>query len=130
MWDRVSPGSVRRSSQSSPRKLQFARPGRVEDPSPRATYTGIAVFLSGLKNGIFTTFAVAFCRMASIVISICSLVPSLRVRGFHAGQRNHLLQHRGPSGRSRFADLLVAGIDGNCHARGLAGSAGVSPNFS
>src|SRR2546430_17049654 len=40
------------------------------------TYTGTAVFLAGLKNGIFTTVAAAFSRTASIVISSCSLVPS------------------------------------------------------
>ena len=37
-------------------------------------YTGTAVFLAGLKNGIFTTRAVTRCRMASIVISICNLL--------------------------------------------------------
>ena len=39
-------------------------------------YTGTAVFLAGLKKGIFTIFAVTFCRIASIVISICNRVPS------------------------------------------------------
>jgi hypothetical protein len=39
-------------------------------------YTGTAVFLAGLKKGVFTIFAVTFWRMASMVISICSLVPS------------------------------------------------------
>ncbi len=40
-------------------------------------YTGTAVFLLGLKNGISTIFAVTLCRTASIVISICTRVPSL-----------------------------------------------------
>ena len=35
----------------------------------------LAVFLSGLKNGTFTTFTPTFCRMASMVISICNLFP-------------------------------------------------------
>src|SRR5438874_5703986 len=39
-------------------------------------YTGTAVFLVGLKNGIFVTFAAAFCRTASIVTSIWRVVPS------------------------------------------------------
>lgn len=39
------------------------------------SYTGVAVFLVGLKNGILTTFAVTFCRTASTVISICSFEP-------------------------------------------------------
>src|SRR5260370_986464 len=39
-------------------------------------YTGVAVFLTGLKNGIGTTFTFVFSRIASIVISICSCVPS------------------------------------------------------
>src|ERR1700722_9268238 len=38
-------------------------------------YTGTAVLRSGLKNGIFTIFAVTLCRIASMVISICSLLP-------------------------------------------------------
>ncbi|SPF34340.1 hypothetical protein SBA1_1240011 [Candidatus Sulfotelmatobacter kueseliae] len=40
-------------------------------------YTGTAVFLGGLKNGSVTTSAFVFSRIASIVISICSCVPSL-----------------------------------------------------
>ena len=42
----------------------------------RRCHTSTTVFLAGLKNGTFTTSAVTFCRMASIVISICSLLPS------------------------------------------------------
>src|SRR5579863_2229824 len=44
---------------------------------PQPTHTGTAVFLAGLKKGIFTILAVTFWRIASIVISICNLVPSL-----------------------------------------------------
>ena len=40
-------------------------------------YTGTAVFREGLKKGILTILAVTLWRMASMVISICSLVPSL-----------------------------------------------------
>ena len=39
-------------------------------------YTGVAVFLGGLKNGSAVTLTLVFKRMASIVISICSWVPS------------------------------------------------------
>ena len=52
------------------RWISSACQGRSAD-----SYTGTAVFLSGLKNGIFTTLAVTVCRTASMVISICSLVP-------------------------------------------------------
>src|ERR1700686_2398406 len=38
-------------------------------------YTGVAVFLGGLKNGSVVTFTFVLSRMASIVISICSDVP-------------------------------------------------------
>ena len=48
----------------------------MQKSMPSLNYIGTAVFLAGLKNGSFTTFAVTFCRMASIVISICSLLPS------------------------------------------------------
>ncbi len=41
-----------------------------------ATYTGVAVFLAGLKNGVGTTFTFVFSRIASIVISICNVDPS------------------------------------------------------
>src|SRR5205085_6005848 len=47
----------------------------VQDDRCEGTHTGIAVFLGGLKNGNFTTVANAFCRAASIVTSICNLVP-------------------------------------------------------
>lgn len=43
---------------------------------PGRLYTGTAVFRPGLKNGNPTTFAVTFCRTASIVISICNLFPA------------------------------------------------------
>jgi hypothetical protein len=38
---------------------------------------GITVFLGGLKKGSFTTVAAALCRVASTVISICSLMPGV-----------------------------------------------------
>src|ERR1700686_5823678 len=38
-------------------------------------YTGLAVFLGGLKNGSVVTFTFVLRRIASIVISICSEVP-------------------------------------------------------
>src|ERR1700694_6084224 len=38
-------------------------------------YTGVAVFLGGLKNGSVVTFTFVLRRIASIVISICSEVP-------------------------------------------------------
>src|SRR5271157_3723695 len=44
---------------------------------PNSVYTGTAVFRFGLKNGNGTTVAVVFMRCASIVNSICSLVPGL-----------------------------------------------------
>src|SRR5205814_10172550 len=49
---------------------------RSAAPGSERHYTGTAVFLAGLKNGSFTTLTVTFCRIASIVISICSLLPS------------------------------------------------------
>lgn len=42
---------------------------------PTTSQTGTAVFLAGLKNGSFTTVALAFWRIASTVISICNCVP-------------------------------------------------------
>jgi len=39
------------------------------------SYTSTAIFRFGLKNGNGTTVAVVFIRWASIVDSICSLVP-------------------------------------------------------
>ena len=41
-----------------------------------SNYTGVAVFLLGLKNGNWTTVAVVFIRCASMVNSICSFVPN------------------------------------------------------
>ena len=41
------------------------------------SYAGTAVLRRGLKKGNFTTVAVVFNRRASIVNSICSLVPGL-----------------------------------------------------
>ena len=38
-------------------------------------YTGVSVFLAGLKNGKPDTLTFAFSRIASIVISICNGVP-------------------------------------------------------
>src|SRR5579863_1702292 len=38
-------------------------------------YTGVAVFLGGLKNGIATTLTSIFNLMASMVTSICNCVP-------------------------------------------------------
>lgn len=38
-------------------------------------YTGVAVFLVGLKNGSVVTFTLALSRIASMVISICNGVP-------------------------------------------------------
>src|SRR5262245_21352449 len=40
-------------------------------------YTGVAVFLFGLKNGVFTTVAPTSCRTASTVISKRKRVPTL-----------------------------------------------------
>ena len=60
MW-RQPPSAVRR-----------AKPGKS---APR-TYTGVAVFLKGLKNGSLVTLTFVFSRIASIVISICNCVPS------------------------------------------------------
>src|SRR3954471_5427691 len=41
-----------------------AEPGGCDELTP-VTYTGTAVFLVGLKNGILVTLAAAFCRTAS-----------------------------------------------------------------
>ena len=46
-------------------------------PLHKQAYTGVAVFLAGLKKGRVVTFTFAFSRIASIVISICSGVPGL-----------------------------------------------------
>src|SRR5271156_6325989 len=45
-------------------------------PTGGRRYTGVAVFLGGLKNGSAVTFTFVFNRIASIVISICNCVPS------------------------------------------------------
>jgi hypothetical protein len=47
----------------------------AQDDSYEKNQTGTAVFLAGLKNGNFATVAKAFSRTASIVTSICNLVP-------------------------------------------------------
>src|ERR1700733_14270911 len=67
-----SPGRIR------PGYLILARPGTADEMRPPpcpVIYTGVAVFLGGLKNGKVVTFTLVFSRMASIVISICSDVP-------------------------------------------------------
>src|SRR5271156_165103 len=61
----------------TPRSLSGEWDSRASLVARRSTYIGTAVFLAGLKNGIFTILAVTFWRMASMVISICSLLPSL-----------------------------------------------------
>ena len=45
-------------------------------------YTGVAVLRLGLKKGNDTTVAVVFFRCASIVNSICSLVPGFEYSVF------------------------------------------------
>jgi len=55
-----------------PSAVRRAKPGH----SPQS-YTGVAVFRDGLKNGSPVTFTFVFSRIASIVISICNSVPGL-----------------------------------------------------
>jgi hypothetical protein len=93
-------------------------------------YTGTAVFLAGLKNGIFTIFAVTFCRIASIVISICSLVPSLEcevsmlasaIIFFSTG--DHVVEVALPT-------CFSPQYTGTATREAWLGAAGVRPNFS
>src|ERR1019366_2621691 len=55
--------------------VNFVRDESIVVKGRRHFYTGTAVFRFGLKNGNDTTVAVVFIRCASIVNSICSLVP-------------------------------------------------------
>src|SRR5580658_1435755 len=51
-------------------------PSAVRRAKSGYPYTGVAVFLAGLKNGSPVTLTFVFSRIASIVISICNWVPS------------------------------------------------------
>src|SRR5262249_43348680 len=71
------PRDLARTITKPPRGGALTRPPRSKIPAPAGQpHPPPPVFLAGLKNGSFTTCAVTFCRIASIVISICSFVPS------------------------------------------------------
>src|SRR5436190_24297421 len=93
-------------------------------------HTGTAVFLAGLTNGSFTTLTVTFCRIASIVISSCSLLPSCECAVSMLASATIFFNTGDHVAVVALPTCFSSKLTGTATRDAWLGAAGVSPNFS